>query len=606
MVFGVKKSGILCKNLSSILYSLSAVSFLTIAWDENQLLFLTAKSQGKDVVFENAAYLSLKLPSEKSGEFRAVTAESLQKVIPESVGESVVRFVQEHKLAKADTVFVVGRSEVEVRPLSFPPIPNEELPDAIRFQASKEFNRYDPNSPLDFFILNEKAGNGDLPSITFNVNAKTGKTGKTDHAGGSKRRVLASIVRPDLLKEISALCEKANLNLKRVVLHPCEEAFLLRQTPTFSAEKTYLLVEVDPTEVLLTIIFRGQPVFMRSPRLFGDRAERTKISGLTSQILSEIKRTLIAVQNEIQGIAVDQIIMLGNSDEHQKLASDLSTALTLPVMQFDPWEGLKRGGKLTKSLPDSPELFAPLIGATLLAGRNLPSDIDYLNPKRRPADNSKQQIFTVIALAIGLLLMLTVGFGFWQQYAATKEVKRLMILKDQLKKESEEVDRQQKLLNSISAWESSRFDWLSQLHWLGMKVPPSENFMLTSLNITVPTSGKGRMAIKGLTSNTDIVAYAYDQMIDETRRPSNVVSKSLTTNPRYPYEFEMAVDVSQKGTARKPNEVAVTPPKETEAETEKPPESQPESQPETTPEEKTEEKLDDSNTAAPGVAANTN
>jgi len=570
-------------------------SFLTIAWDENQLLFLIARKHGKEIVFENADYVSLKLPSEKSGEFRAVTAESLQKLVPESVGEAVVQFVRKHKLAKADVVFVVSRSEVEVRPFSFPPIPNEEIPDAIRFQAPKEFNRYDPNSPLDFFILNEQTGNGDLPSITFR--APAAKSAKTDHDGHhnsavAKRRVLASIIRPGLVKEISSLCEKANLNLKRIVLHPCEEAFLLRQTPAFSETKTYLLVEIDPTEVLLTIIFRGQPVFMRSPRLFGERAERVKIAGLTSQILSEIKRTLIAVQNEIQGIAVDQIIMLGNSEDHQKLAGDLSGALNLPIMQFDPWADLKRGGELQKNHPVSPELFAPLIGATLLVGQNIPSDIDYVNPKRRPPDNSKQQIFTTIALAAALLILFSVVFGFWRNYAAQKEVKRLDARKTQLKKESEEVGQQVKLVNSIEAWESGRFNWLSQLNWLSTTVPPSEDFMLTSLDIHVPTPGKGRFTIKGLAKDDKTAAQAVDQMWDETHQPSRGTITTRPSNvPRYPQQLDLVVEISQKGTVIKLDDPVTTTPAKEES-LEKPKEPQPDA--DTTPEEKPEE---ESNTA---------
>ena len=588
-------------------------SLLTIAWDENQLLFLLARNQGKEVVFENASYVSLKLSSEKSGLHRVVTAESLQTLVPESVEQSVLQFVRKHKLGKADVVFVVSRSEVEVRPLSFPPIPNKELPDAIRYQAPKEFNRYDPNSPLDFFILNEHAENGNSPSITFNVSAaKSGKTVKTDQDGASnhgtaKRRVLASIIRPDLVKEISALCEKANLNLKRIVLHPCEEAFLLRQNPTFSVEKTYLLVEVDPTEVLLTIIFRGQPVFMRSPRLFGDRAERTKITGLTSQILSEIKRTLIAVQNDIQGIAVDQIIMLGNSDDHQKLANDLSVALTLPVMQFDPWEGISQSRELKKNLPASPELFAPLIGATLLLGRNLSSDIDYFNPKRRPPDNSKQQLFTTIALAVGMLLLLTVGFGFWRSYAAAKEVRQLRAMKNNLEKDSEEVALQEKLLNSISAWESSRFDWLAQLNWLSATVPPSEDFMLTNLSIAVPTQGKGRLTIKGLTKDASIVDYVYNQMADETHQPSKAeLTNKPSTNPRYPYEFDVVIDITHKGTSTKPAVATpgpLTPVQEAEVTAvpaEVPTEETTETQPDTT----TEDSTDAAQDAATDINAN--
>ena len=552
--------------ISHILFQIDNVpSFLTITWDENQLLLLTAKNHGKEVVFENAAYISLKTSSDKSGIFRAISPESAESLIPEKVSDSVLRFVREHKLAKSDAVFVVSRSEVEVRPFTLPPIPPDELPDAIRFQAPKEFNRYDPNSPIDFFTLNEWEGYGNgTKSVknekTSTVSAATsnGKTAKIEINGGAKRRVLASTIRPELVKEITALCEKANLDLKRIVLHPCEETFLLRQLPSFSLDQTYLLVETDPTEALLTIIFRGQPVFMRSPRLFGDRAERMKITGLAPQILAEIKRTLIAVRNEIQGISVDQIIMLGNSGDHQKLANDLSAALTIPVMQFDPWAGINRGGNLKKMLPESPELFAPLIGAMLLAGRNLPSDIDYVNPKRRPPDHSKQKLFTAITCAAVCLVLFAIGFGYWRNDAAKKEVLRLSVLKEKLKKEAEEVDKKQKLVNSITTWESNRFDWLSQLDWLSRKVPSSEDFMLVSLDSHVPTSGKGKITLKGLAKNAEVAMQTVDQLRDDTHQPSrNTIGSKTSSNPRYPHQIDFDVEVVQKGTLPQQKEVKV-------------------------------------------------
>ena len=529
-------------------------SFLTITWDENQLLLLTAKNHGKEVVFENAAYVSLKTSSDKSGIFRAISPESAESLIPEKVSDSVLRFVREHKLAKSDAVFVVSRSEVDVRPFTLPPIPPDELPDAIRFQAPKEFNRYDPNSPIDFFTLNEWEGYGNgTKSVksektgTASLTTPNGKTAKIEISGGAKRRVLASTIRPELVKEITALCEKANLDLKRIVLHPCEETFLLRQLPSFSLDQTYLLVETDPTEALLTIIFRGQPVFMRSPRLFGDRAERMKITGLAPQILAEIKRTLIAVRNEIQGISVDQIVMLGNSEDHQKLANDLSAALTIPVMQFDPWASVNRGGSLKKTLPEAPELFAPLIGAMLLAGRNLPSDIDYVNPKRRPPDHSKQKLFTAITCAVVFLVLFAIGFGYWRNYEAKKEVLQLSVLKEKLKKEAEEVEKKQKLVNSITAWESNRFDWLSQLDWLSSKVPSSENYMLVSLDSHVPTPGKGKITLKGLAKNAEIAMQTVDQLRDDTHQPSrNTIGSKTSPNPSYPHQIDLDVEVIQK------------------------------------------------------------
>ncbi|MGL6196343.1 MAG: hypothetical protein ACRC2T_16115, partial [Thermoguttaceae bacterium] len=132
-------------------------NLLTITWDENRLLLLVAKSQGKKVIFEDAASVSLRSPSDKSGVFRAVSASSSKKLIPDSVSNFILDYTSKNKLAKSDVVFVLSRSDVEVRTMMFPNIPVDEIPEMIKFQASREFSHYDQNTPLDFFVLEDSS-----------------------------------------------------------------------------------------------------------------------------------------------------------------------------------------------------------------------------------------------------------------------------------------------------------------------------------------------------------------------------------------------------------------------------------------------------------------
>ncbi len=554
-------------------------TWLTITWDENRLLFLTAKGTGKDVVFEAAASVSLHSPSDKSGMFRAVSpAEARQ--IPETVAEQILDFVRKQRLGKAETVFVVGRSDVEVRPMSFPPIPVDEIPDVIRFQAAKEFNRYDQNTPLDFFLLKDPADSHESnPAfVAVDPNHKTAKNaaepanGKSPNGKaetGPRRKLLASIVRRELLQEIADLCKTVGLNLRRVVLHPCEATFLWKQSPQYDPRKTYMIVEVDPTEALLTVLHRGQAVFMRSPRLFGERSERMKIAGLSGQIVSEIKRTVIAVRNEMHAVAVDQAIVFGNSEQHRQLAAALFDSLPFPVDIFDPWKGIKKSGMLSKILPETSELFAPLIGSTLLAARGIPSDIDYLNPKRKPPNLGYRQRLTVIGFALAMLLFFALGFGFWRNNATQKEIRILESRKAKLVKEFEEVSKQGKLIAAIESWESGRYDWLKQLDWFSRMAPTSQNLYLTGLDIRVQAGGAGVMEMKGVAKDLNVVTKMVEHLQDKTHlaRVNGVLGTSKTTNvPEYPLPFDISVFISHQentsGTAEYLKNVSAVPPTE--------------------------------------------
>ena len=522
---------------------------------------MTAKNHGKEVIFDHATSISLRSPSDKSGMFRTVSND--ESVIPQIVSDYVKEYVQKHKLAKSEAIFVVGRSDVEVRPMSFPQIPIEELPDIIRFQAAKEFNRYDPATPLDFFVLTDLADPAPTQHTAKTQTAtekigKNGKSGKPENEpSGPRRKILASIVRKELLQEITKFCESANLSLKRVVLHPCEATYLLKQSPLFDDGKTYLLIEVDPTEALLTVVHKGQPVFMRSPRLFGERSERMKIASLANQLLAEIKRSLIAARNEVQGLLVDQLIVLGDSEEHKKLANNLQEALKLPVSQLNPWANIKQSSQLSKSKPEADELFAPLIGATLLAGRGLPSDIDYLNPKRKPPEAGKRTLFTAIGMAVCMLLFAGVAFGLWRNMSANEDVERLNARLKTLQKQSAEVDQKRKLLDSIEAWETSRFNWLSQMDLLSKSLPRAQDVIVTNLEMGIPTTGTGtgRIEIKGIARNHDIPISAAQSLRDAKHQAvlaplaaaaTGGAAASRNTLPGYTQPFVITLAVSQK------------------------------------------------------------
>jgi hypothetical protein len=180
------------------------------------------------------------------------------------------------------------------------------------------------------------------------------------------------------------------------------------------------------------------------------------------------------------------------------------------------------------------------------------------------------------------------------------------------------LEQQQKLLNSIETWESNRFDWLAQLNWLSTAVPPSEDFMLTNLDISVPVPGKGKFTIKGLAKDDKIAAQAVDQMRDETHLPSRrtYVSKP-SNNPRYSHQIDVVVEISHKGSVIKSDDSnAADLPKEESDEKLTEPSESPQLQSEVTPaepkekpmeaevteEKPTEEKTEDSNNAAPDMA----
>ena len=112
-----------------------------------------------------------------------------------NVGERIAAAMAARRIGHCDTIVAVGRSGVELRLLSLPPAPDEELPELVRFQAVRQFSALGDDWPLDFFPIDQQRP--DLP-----------------------RSVLAAAISPELVAQIQQNCAAAELKLRRLVLRP--------------------------------------------------------------------------------------------------------------------------------------------------------------------------------------------------------------------------------------------------------------------------------------------------------------------------------------------------------------------------------------------------
>ncbi|MDZ7617712.1 MAG: hypothetical protein U1E05_11945, partial [Patescibacteria group bacterium] len=125
---------------------------------------------------------------------------------PDSLEQAVIAALAQRGIARLPVIGVVGRSEVELRLLSLPPAPEDELPDLVRFQAGREFPSLETDAALDFVPL--------------------------DDAADQPRRVLAAVLKPGVADRFARICGAAKLSLARLVFHPAAAtSLLLRRQP---------------------------------------------------------------------------------------------------------------------------------------------------------------------------------------------------------------------------------------------------------------------------------------------------------------------------------------------------------------------------------------
>jgi hypothetical protein len=479
-------------------------AWVAITWESDRLLFLSASTSGKAVTFEHAAALDE----------------------PKKLADLLAQY----RLAKADTIVILNRSDVEVRPMVFPPVPVEELPDLVRFQASKEFNHYEPNAPVDFFVTN-KLENVSRSSLFPTVKASDSASA----SDGAPKHILASTLRFQTFQKIKAFCDEHNLTLRHIVLRPCAAASLWQQSGNAEPSRSTLFVELDKYETSQAVVFQGEPVFMRSPKIHCPQDVSTP--DFAARLLAELKRTCIAVRNEIQGTDVNEVVLCGSGTMFESLAGQLTKGLDMPVRLFDPLKGL------TVKPEAASERYAALFGAIRQAVRREPIQIDFYNPKKRLEDTGKRNLFTGIAAAVLLLIVCLFGYAFYSRSVLQSEINALKIQFNDLNKTAGTVVEQKKQLDAIDAWLVDNVNWFEQLEWLSRNALSSQDMMIR--NLTLSSASGGTLIFDSLLRDQSRLPLMEERLRDSAHALQMGQLGPESGNSRYSYRGNVTIRLSK-------------------------------------------------------------
>ena len=142
---------------------------------------------------------------------------------------------------KVTTIVGAGRDNVQMKLLSLPPAPLEELPDLVRFQAEREFTTLGENAALDFIPLS-----GDAES---------------------QHQVLAVALSPAGMTEARELCQGLGVEPDRIALRACAAGAAANRAGVIAADKIALVVNPLTDEADLTVQSGEQVHLMRTVRL---------------------------------------------------------------------------------------------------------------------------------------------------------------------------------------------------------------------------------------------------------------------------------------------------------------------------------------------------
>ncbi len=435
-----------------------------------------------------------------------------------NVGASIAAALSEHKVGKAPVLVALGRASVELKELTLPPAPDEELPEMVRFQSLREFNALGEEWPLDYYPLHDEPG--------------------------EQRHVLAAAVAPNVVQAVRDACSASGLELTRLLLRPCASSALFLQCERTGDYQARLLIDLLSDEANLTVLVDDTVVFMRTARLPRDMLAHTEEC---KPLVLEARRTLAAANNQLGGRKVEAVYIMGCSPEHQALLEHMRQDLKLPGEAVDPLAGIELSKRLARNPAEHPPQFAPLLGALMQeAGETAPA-LDFINPRKPPEPPSNRRKWLLAGAAVAAAALLIVALVRIQFNNLDEQINALQSENDSqpLKASVEEAKRLETKVEEIEAWKTSDIVWLDELAHLSHDLPNARDVMLTELRILTRPDG-GEIQIDGLASSPAAIDQLERQLQSERRKVQAKSRQRENKHPIYHWQFGSVVFLDGK------------------------------------------------------------
>ncbi len=475
---------------------------LALEWDPREIRMTVASGRGRQVEIEHA----FSIPCDVD----ATTADAAQHF-----GQRIAAELDARGIGRPETIVAVGRSSIELRQLQLPPAPDADLPDMVRFQATREFNELDDKWLLDFVPIE---GSATTP-----------------------RTVLATAIAPAILKQIEAVCGHAGLKMRRLLLRPCEAASLLVGEKSVPRGQVVLFIDPLGMEADLTAVLDGVAVFMRTTRVNGDPPP-------FQALLSEIRLTMAAASNQIGGRKIQSILLCGKSQAHLDLARKIEAELGISVGLFDPFQGLSLGRALSDAPLEHPGRFAPLVGMLITELKQASHAVDFLHPRRRPEAANPRKKWMIVGAVAAMLLLGWLIYSRIDHYLLASSVDELVRQSKGLDDSIVKAKKVRASTADIAKWADEEVIWLDRIYKLNQSFPTAEEAMLGQLTVGINQQG-GQIELKGWVRRSEGIAKLEEGVRTHGAKLNAKSSREDSAKPSYSLSFEAAVlpDKNEKG-----------------------------------------------------------
>ena len=441
---------------------------------------------------------------------------------PQLVSKLINEWVDANHInrSKCHLLIAIGRGKAELRQLSLPPVPEEELPALVRFQASQSLNIVSESASVDYICV--EASNRSTNVIAGGVSATT-------------------------MKQISQIAEDTSLDLRCVVLRPSAAAVLYSIKASNSENAgDIVLVDLLADEIEI-VIYRGKKIaFMRSVRM------PQQTSGRINQIAGEVRRSLMACTTEPINPVTPEIIVWGRHDAHASDVSELQSVLPCNVQTLDPFTlvNFDKQVRTDEFQRLDTGRFASLFGL-LLAHASMPSStaqhpllMDFKNP-RRITEKRKSYKRPISFGLLGLSAASVLSFLSWSSLKERAELvnrreSELKSLQSDVKKAEQSITRTE----LVDQFLDGNVIWLEQLRRLTDKMPPADQVIVKTISAkSNVAAGGGQLILQAAAKGPGVVHEMEASIRDEDHSVGGTGTNDLGEDQDYRWGFTHVISI---------------------------------------------------------------
>jgi Tfp pilus assembly PilM family ATPase len=462
------------------------VNKLAIDWDESELRLVAAQCNGGHVKVTDAAVI----PVEN-----------------DNVVDTLRAAIQQRGLEKTETLVAIGRGKAELRELQLPPVPDDELPDMVRFQAIRNFASSGDSSTVDFLVTKRSSEGVEM---------------------------IAAAVGPSGLSEIRETCDAADLQIKRIALRPLAAAALLLTRERGAGQGDTVLIDLLANDAEIVVTRNGRVIFVRTVRMPADEKTRGKT------LAGELRRSLVACGS--RG-SLDRVILWGRESVHADDRAMLATASDSKVEVLDPFDLVEVNRQAKSRLPDHVGRLAPLVGLLVADDGAADRLVDFLNPRQRP-EESTNQYRNAAMIGIPIAAAVLIGFLMYRQLSnLDAEINDLAIANAN---QQEQVDRaidSIRRTETIDRYLDGNVNWLGEIQRLASSMPPSEEMIVRRVAGSADDRGGGTMTIIGGVTEPEVIDSFEQSLRDESHRVVGDGASEIETEDDFEWRFTESVTV---------------------------------------------------------------